>query len=394
MIKQILVLIVFSLSLGCAVPQQYMRQQYQYPRNSESADILFNLDSNIEKTAFIVDGKQIAIGRRVKIMLDDKEHTITAKPVGYISKEEFLQPPFRDGQSLSFTFMLGDRIEADSAFEQRNNRDTTLGKRRDITSDVDQIPQLATRKRQNDFAIVIGVEEYRQHLPSADYARHDAEIVTEYLTKIMGFQEENVVTLVNERAAKSDFEKYFEKWLYNNVDKNSTVFVYFSGHGAPNPQNGDAYLVPYDGDPAFIDQTGYSLKRLYDSLSKLQAKTVIVALDSCFSGSGGKSVMAAGSRSLVRKEKVQTKNLVVLTASEDSQSSSTYDEKGHGLFTYFMLKKIKETVDKNEHASLQLGDLYNYIKPQVEKTARKLKNNEQTPQLVTPNIELRNLRLF
>jgi len=394
MIKQILVVITFSLSLGCAVPQQYLNQQYQYPRNSETADILFNLDSNIEKTAFIVDGKQVAVGRRLKIMLDDKEHTIAAQPAGYISKEEFIQPPFRNGQSLSFTFMLGDRIGVDSASAQGNSSAATVGKRRDITSDVDQVTQLATRKRQNDFAIVIGVEEYRQHLPSADYARHDAETVTEYLTKIMGFPEENVVTLVNDRAAKSDFEKYFEKWLYNNVEKDSTVFVYFSGHGAPNPQNGDAYLVPYDGDPAFIDQTGYSLKRLYDSLSKLKSKNVIVALDSCFSGSGGKSVIAAGSRSLVRKEKVQTKNLVVLTASEESQTSSTYDEKGHGLFTYFMLKKIKETVDKNEHASLQLEDLYNYIKPQVEKIARKLKNNEQTPQLVAPNSDLRNLRLF
>jgi len=44
--------------------------------------------------------------------------------------------------------------------------------------------------------------------------------------------------------------------------------------------------VPYDGNPSFIDQTGYPLKRLYESLSKLNAKEIIVALDSCFSGAG------------------------------------------------------------------------------------------------------------
>lgn len=394
MMKKCVMLLMSCVSLGCAVPQQYLQQQYHYPQNSDRADILFSLDSNIEKTAFIVDGKQMAVGRRVKILLDAREHTIAAQPPGYISKEEFLQPPYRNGQSLSFTFLLGDRVGTETRDEVGRGPAAGSARSREIVSDVDRIAPLATRKRQHDYAIVIGVEEYRQHLPPADFARHDAETVTEYLTKIMGFPEENVVTLVNDRAAKSDFEKYFEKWLYNNVEKDSTVFVYYSGHGAPNPQNGDAYLVPYDGDPAFIDQTGYSLKRLYAALSKLKSKNVIVTLDSCFSGSGGKSVIAAGSRSLVRKEKVQTGNLAVLTASEDSQTSSTYDEKGHGLFTYFLLKKIKETADTNPRAGLRLEELYHYIKPQVEKTARKLKNNEQTPQLVAPGGELRSLRLF
>ena len=49
----------------------------------------------------------------------------------------------------------------------------------------------------------------------------------------------------------TDFAKYFEKWLPNNVEKDSSVFVYYSGHGAPNTKTGDAYLVPYDGDPSF-----------------------------------------------------------------------------------------------------------------------------------------------
>ena len=118
--------------------------------------------------------------------------------------------------------------------------------------------------------------------PQADFATQDAQLVTDYLVKILGYSEENVVTLLNDRATNVDFVKYFEKWLPNNIEKGSTVFVYFSGHGAPNSKSGDAYLVPYDGDPSFIDETGYSLKRMYGALSKLPAKEIIVALDSCF----------------------------------------------------------------------------------------------------------------
>lgn len=247
-------------------------------------------------------------------------------------------------------------------------------------SDVDDLPSIKAKPNKNAYAIVIGIEQYRQKLPKADYAVADAQTMTEYLTKIMGYPEENVVTLTNEHAAKSDFEKYFEKWLPNNVEKDSSVFIYYSGHGAPNPKTGDAFLVPYDGDPSFIDQTGYPLKRLYESLGKLPAKEIIVALDSCFSGAGGKSVIAKGARPLVMNlehDIIPVKNMTVLSASSGDQISSSYEEKGHGLFTYFMLKGIKDGIT-------EIGELFDYMKPQVERVARKTYNNEQSPQLIAP----------
>jgi uncharacterized caspase-like protein len=247
-------------------------------------------------------------------------------------------------------------------------------------SDIAQNLKLTNKRKQNAYAIVIGIEEYRQKLPKADFAVRDANLVTEYLTKVLGYPEENVVTLTNQHATYVDMAKYFERWLSNNVEKDGTIFIYYSGHGAPNTRTGDAFLVPYDGDPSFIDQTGYSLKRLYENLGKIQAKEIIVALDSCFSGSGGRSVIAKGSRPLVMNmEKTMMPNdkIAVFSASAGDQISMTYDEKGHGLFTYFMLKGIKE-------GNVELEDLYNYLKPQVERIARKQYNNEQTPQFISP----------
>lgn len=252
-------------------------------------------------------------------------------------------------------------------------------------SDVDEIPLVKANPNKNAYAIVIGIENYRQKLPKADFAVSDAKIMAEYLTKVMGYPEENVVTLLNDHATNVDLVKYFEKWLPNNVEPGSTVFIYYSGHGAPDPKSGSAYLVPYDGDPEFIDETGYSLKRMYAALGKLPAKEVIVALDSCFSGAGGRSVIAQGSRPLVmnlQSNVVLPKNITVLSASAGDQTSSTYDEKGHGLFTYFMLKGIKNENVTRPDGSLKIAELYSYIKPQVERIARKQYNNEQTPQLV------------
>jgi hypothetical protein len=252
-------------------------------------------------------------------------------------------------------------------------------------SDVDKVPEGQTAARKNAYAIVVGIEQYRQKLPKADFAAHDAQVVNDYLIKTLGLQEENVVLITDDHAGRTDLEKYVEKWLPNRVEKGDSVFVYFSGHGAPNPKTGEAYLVPYDGDPAYIDTTGYPLKRLYEQLATLPAKEVIVMLDSCFSGAGGRSVIAKGMRPMglsVETPVLAKGKTVVLAASSGDQVSSTYDAKGHGLFTYFMLKGLQGEADQNKDGAVDLQEVFDYIKPQVERVARREYNNEQIPQLL------------
>lgn len=297
--------------------------------------------------------------------------------------------PLTIAQQKGFTSIAALLTDAKEKRLPVERRSASPGKQASLQpareSDVDVLPPARVSRRAAGYAIVIGIEQYRQKLPPADFAVQDARTVADYLTKVMGYPEENVITLTNDHASNVDMVKYFEKWLPNNVAKDSSVFIYFSGHGAPNTKTGDAYLVPYDGDPSFIDETGYSLKRLYAALGKLPAKEVIVALDSCFSGAGGRSVLAKGARPIVlsiENPVLMNKNMTVLSASAGDQISSTYDEKGHGLFTYFMLKGIKNEDVVKQDGSIDIGSLFNYIKPQVSSIARKKYNNEQTPQLV------------
>jgi uncharacterized caspase-like protein len=180
-------------------------------------------------------------------------------------------------------------------------------------------------------------------------------------------------------------EKYFEHWLPDRVEKDGTVFVYYSGHGAPNTKTTEGHLLPYDGDPTYLDSTGYPLKRLYEHLDKLPAKEVIVVIDSCFSGSGGRSVTAKGSRPVVLSQDspVPTNGkTVVLTASSGAQVSSTFDSKKHGLLTYFLLKGLQGSADLNNDGKIDLSEIYAYVRPEVEGVARQEYHNEQTPQLL------------
>ena len=247
-----------------------------------------------------------------------------------------------------------------------------------VVENIRDIPDFKSPPMENDIAVVIGIEKYRS-IPKSDYSRNDAGVVKDYL-KALGFQERNINFLPDEQASLSDIKKTIETWLPNRAKKNSRVVIYYSGHGAPEPKTGDAYLVPFDGDPNYLEDTGYSLKRLYDKLGKLQAAEVIVLLDSCFSGSGGRSVLAKGARPLVMMvdTSVLSSNMAVLSATQGTQISTSSPEKGHGVFTYYFLKALKD-------GKKDIAEIYEYIKPQVEDEAKQL-NVQQSPS-ISPDVE-------
>lgn len=270
----------------------------------------------------------------------------------------------------------------------------TPGESAITSSDVDTFTGSAkVAIRKNAYAVAIGIEQYREKLPKADFADRDATLMGEYLTKVLGYPAENVIVRLNDRATRTDMVKYFEEWLKNNVEPGGSVFVYYSGHGAPNPKTGEAYLVPYDGDPSFVDSTAYPLKQLYAALDKLPAKDITVVLDSCFSGAGGRSVLAKGARPMVlsmENPMLASSKAVVLAASGGDQISNTFEAKGHGLMTYFFLKGLQGDGDLNKDGKLDMTELFEYVKPNVQRIARKQYNNEQTPQLMGSPALLKN----
>ena len=242
-------------------------------------------------------------------------------------------------------------------------------------SDVDtSLPKFSVRPRPNDIALVIGIEKYQKLIP-ARYARADAEQVANYL-RALGYAPRNVEVLLNERATYAGIRLALEQWLPDHVRADSRVLVYYSGHGSVNPATGETYLVPHDGDPAYLLNTAYPTKRLYTKLGDLNAKQVVVTLDSCFSGQGGRSVLMEGARPAVAKVEdpvLASRHLAVLAASEGTQISTSSKEKRHGLFTYYLLKALQD-------GQQNLAAIYDYVSPKVQDEA-KLQNVQQSPSL-------------
>ncbi len=244
------------------------------------------------------------------------------------------------------------------------------------------LPSYKTPSRPDDFALVIGIEKYSD-LPDARFAARDAKAVVAHMGAL-GIPRRNIIHLANGKAISSSLKKYLESWLPRNVKRTSRVFFYFSGHGAPDPKTGEAYLVPWDGDPNFLKDTTYPVKKLYSKLNALKAKEVIVVLDACFTGSGGRSVLAEGVRPLVTKVNLGSYRggkVTVFSAAAGNEITSTLKDKRHGMFTYFFLKGLNGAA-KNAKGRITSKGLYNYLKPNVQDEARR-QNREQTPTLRT-----------
>jgi len=175
------------------------------------------------------------------------------------------------------------------------------------------------------------------------------------------------------------------------VDSDTTLYVYFAGHGAPDMQKGDPYLVPFDGDTRFLNQTGYRLGQFYHDLDQLNVQRTYVFLDACFSGVAARTdeVLVKGTRPAlmhVQSLKAETEHVVAMSATTESQTSHSDPESEHGLFTYYLLRALGGEADVDDNNMLSVEELFDYVSSNVTRMARRL-GTEQTP-MIFPDLTL------
>jgi hypothetical protein len=260
--------------------------------------------------------------------------------------------------------------------------------------DIEKLPQTA-QVYPSRWGLIIGIETYA-NLPPVDYAKKDAALVRDYFIKILGIPQENIIFLSGEKATKSAIAGNIKEHLPKNLEKDSSLYIYFTGHGAPDVDTGDAYLIPYDGDMRYITESGYKLEDFYQDISNLDINMTYVFLDSCFSGvSRGEKMLLAGAKpTLIHVEgdvAVPSDRVISLTSSKGGQISNSYKEMEHGLFTYYLLSGLRGLADTNNNGWIEVGELYTYVKDKVNQKARR-KGVEQTPFLNAVK-EVENIKL-
>jgi len=256
------------------------------------------------------------------------------------------------------------------------------------SSDVDINIPANTLVKTNTYALIIGNEDYSSFQTglntevNVDYALNDAKMFKEYCNKTLGIPNKQIKIFTN--ATYGQMNQGIA-WL-NNLSKvdngNAELFFYYSGHGLPDEQTKESYLMPVDISGSNVTQA-IKLSDVYNKLNEYPAKKVMVFLDACFSGGArNQGLIAMKGVKIKPKDNMVTGNMIVFSSSTGEESSGVYREKQHGYMTYFLLKKLQES-----KGNISYKELADFIIENVKKETA-LNGKTQTPQLkYSPNIE-------
>lgn len=175
------------------------------------------------------------------------------------------------------------------------------------------------------------------------------------------------VVNVTSQNVKSNLQQLSQKIYPKGFDNHSFGILYYNGKAVYN-------LRGYNGSTT---EVCYPLKKLYSELSALNVESVVVFLDACFSGTtaDGNSLMAnARGVALRARQERPMGSLVVFSAASDDETAYPYTDRGHGLFTYYLLKKLQDS-----KGNATLGELSDFISENVKQRSVLINRKSQTP---------------
>ncbi|MFC2101172.1 caspase family protein [Bacteroidota bacterium] len=265
----------------------------------------------------------------------------------------------------------------------REEKKITVGS---LTSDVDKNIPILSQKDPNKIALIIGNENYSGNLNAevnVEYAKNDAKVFKDYAKNTMGISEDNIFLLLDATSGsmRTQIDRIAE--LIKRMGPDAELIFYYAGHGFPDQSTKDPYLIPVDVDATSL-HSAIKLSEVYRKFGETNAKQITIFLDACFSGGGRiQGLLAARGVVIKPKNEVIKGNMLVFAACSGEQSALPYHQEKHGMFTYFLLKKIQES-----NGNLTYSQLYDYLKIKVGVESLKVNGRPQDPKLnLSPDIE-------
>jgi hypothetical protein len=181
-------------------------------------------------------------------------------------------------------------------------------------------------------ALIVGIDHY-DHFNSLSACVNDAKAMEEALSRNSdGSLNFECRLLTSPGPAPVTKILLRQQWreLFHEIKED--VLFYFSGHGTPTEVGG--YLVTQDGK---TDDPGLAMDDVVTMANNSTARTVLLILDCCFSGSTGNSPSLQGggleNRALLRE------GVTILAASRPTETA--IEVGGHGVFTNLVLGAIR-----------------------------------------------------
>ena len=244
-------------------------------------------------------------------------------------------------------------------------------------SSVDTKIAVNDAKDENTFVVIISNEDYKHEEP-VPFAKNDGEVFKIYCQKTLGIPESNISFVPNATLNEMSYELDHLAEVLNAYDGTARAIIYYTGHGMPDEDSKDAYLLPVDGYSQ-KPTSGMSTKELYARLGNMNSKSIMVFLDACFSGARRDGKMLASSRGVALKVNSDPvgDNTVVFSAAQGNETAYPYKSQQHGMFTYYILDKMQQS-----GGCTTLGELSDYVTTNVKRKSVVENKKSQTPSVM------------
>lgn len=236
--------------------------------------------------------------------------------------------------------------------------------------------QLDANSAPRRWAVVIGVNNFDDPTYQAlKYAESDARDIAWALKSDKFGRFDRVITLTGQdQTARTSILDELSR-LRNDLRRQDTLLVYFSGHGTMEfAEDGHPllYLVTRDTRAADLWGTAIELTQLRGFLAELKPQRKVLVLDSCFSGSGKSRISTSTRDHLERSNNVWDSLAMTMGQSEAVLMASTLggvalesESLRHATYTHFLLKALtedKERADANNDGAVTAYEAHDYAR--------------------------------
>lgn len=264
------------------------------------------------------------------------------------------------------------------AFDKENNVQSNPA--------VQKITSSFTRpKKPSLYALVIGINDYKNPKLKLKYAAADAQLFAEVLRETAGriFDKVNITTLTTRNSSsKTNILRELEKYKALNPDD---VFAFYvASHGTVD--DGEYYLITSNVGALSTEKLkkdAVTQKELRERIANVPAAKKLIIIDTCNAGKLGEQLqMAMLTRGM--SEDTAMKILSRAVGSTIISASSSLQEalegyKDHGLFTYVLAEGMKGGADVSRSGYVKTSDLASYVEEKVPEIAEAVFKRAQYP---------------
>jgi tetratricopeptide (TPR) repeat protein len=200
------------------------------------------------------------------------------------------------------------------------------------------------------WAFVVGISNYHDREINLNYSAKDAKDFADFLVKEENFSPDHVHVLLDDKATRENIiAEACDTWLPHVARPDDLVLIYLSAHGSPSSADvrGSNFLVAFNTDKNNLMSTGIDMGNFGQMITdRVHSNRIVVILDACHSGNvnpgqrGIKDLMRHGG--FDAEKLAQGTGQMIICSSADDQSSYESKKFPNGIFTHFLIERLRK----------------------------------------------------